>query len=76
MSAEVRKIVARIVATYGCRQRAVGESSENLLLHSTNAMSDELKIHITQYKPHTASRAVAANEIKYLVRSDIRASLA
>lgn len=71
MSAKPRNTVARIIATSGCRQRKIGEKSENSLSHATNAMSAEANIHNTQYKPQVVNRAAAANEAKYVVRGDI-----
>jgi hypothetical protein len=63
--------VARIIAKYGCRQRGVGEISENLLSQATKAKSAELNVQSTQYKPQTANRPATASETKYVDRGDI-----
>src|ERR1700689_1088535 len=75
MSANPNNTVARIIATYGCRQRGVGENNEYSLLQTTNAMSAEAKIQNTQYKPQTVNRAAAANDTKYVYRGDIKRRL-
>lgn len=70
-SANPNNTVAKIIATYGCRQRGVGENNEYSLLQTTNAMSAEAKVQNTQYKPQTVNRAAAANDTKNLYRGDI-----
>jgi hypothetical protein len=74
-AASAKSTVARIIAIFGCRHRGMGENREYLPSHSMNAISAELNIQSTQYKPATVDTAATVNETSCPVRGDIGSRL-
>jgi hypothetical protein len=74
-AASAKSTAAKIIAIFGCRHRGMGENREYLPSHSMNAISAELNIQSTQYKPATVDTAATVNETSCPVRGDIGSRL-